>query len=188
MTAPRRVIILDRDGTVIVDHGYLDDPEKLQFLPGAAQGLQRLHVQGHRLIIVSNQSGVGRGRLSLERLQQINRRLIDMVRAIGVELAGIYCCPHRPEENCGCRKPQTGLVLQAAAALGFEPEGCIVIGDKHSDMELGRRLGAITMLVSSGAASAPAGANYLIRDLLEASQVIDSLGIAGRDARCATAP
>lgn len=172
-----RVVILDRDGTLVVDHGYLDDPDRLQLLPGAVAGLRRLRAQGHRLIIVTNQSGVGRGMFSLERLREINDRLTQMLRTSGVDIEGIYSCPHHPDDHCGCRKPETGLVRRAAAELGFEPRECIVIGDQHGDVELGRRLGAITLQVSAQIVTADerSRADYVIRDLLAAADVIESI-------------
>jgi D-glycero-D-manno-heptose 1,7-bisphosphate phosphatase len=179
----KRVVILDRDGTIVVDRGYLDDPEGLQFLPGAAEGLRRLHERGHRIIVATNQSGVGRGRLTLERMHEVNDRLVQMVQEIGAKIDGIYSCIHRPEDDCDCRKPRTRLVLEAAAAFGFDPANSVVIGDKSSDVELGQRVKAITMLVSqSGAASdgIPVEPDYVIRDLVRAAQIIDSLEV-GRD-------
>lgn len=175
---PRRAVILDRDGTIVVDHGYLDDPQKLSLLPGAADGLRALHERGHPLLIVSNQSGVGRRLLTLGRMHEVNARLERMLAALGVPLKGIYCCPHAPEEGCACRKPGTRLVLQAAATLGFDPAECVVIGDKSSDVELGRRLRATAMLVSAnGRASDGAWVepDYLIRDLTEAARIIETL-------------
>jgi D-glycero-D-manno-heptose 1,7-bisphosphate phosphatase len=141
------VVLLDRDGTIIVDRDYLDDPSGLEFTAGAADGLRSLHAQGYRLVVVTNQSGVGRGLFSLEQLEKIHRRLREMVRDAGAELSGIYFCPHRSEERCGCRKPETGLVTQAVADLEFDPATAIVIGDKASDVELGRRVGARTILI-----------------------------------------
>jgi len=182
----RRAVILDRDGTIVVDHGYLDDPAKLSLLPGAAEGLRALHEHGHPLIIVSNQSGVGRGRVTLARLTEINELLARMLAAAGAPLDGIYCCPHAPEEGCACRKPNTGLVLEAAAALGFDPHACVVIGDKSSDVELGRRLQGTSMLVSAdGRASDGAWIepDYVIRDLTEAARIIRTLGHGTRAAR-----
>lgn len=176
---PRRAVVLDRDGTIVVDHGYLDDPQKLSLLPGAADGLRALHERGHPLLIVSNQSGVGRGKLTLARMHQVNARLERMLAALGAPLQGIYCCPHAPEEDCDCRKPRTRLVLEAAAALGFDPSDCVVIGDKSSDVELGRRLSATALLVSAnGRASDGAWVepDYLIRDLTEAARIIEALG------------
>jgi histidinol-phosphate phosphatase family protein len=177
--ARARAIILDRDGTIVVDRGYLDDPAQLQFLPGAVEGLRWLHEHGHPLIVVSNQSGVGRGRFSLARLHKINERFMQMVEEAGARIDGLYFCPHSPEDHCACRKPGTQLVLDAAAALGFAPERSVVIGDKGSDVELGRRLQALTMLVSaSGQASDGQGPapDYFVHDLREAAAIIDSLG------------
>jgi len=177
-------VLLDRDGTIVVDRDYLADPAALEFLPGAAEALRRLHAGGYRLVIISNQSGVGRGLFSLERLQEINARLAQMVREAGAALAGIYCCPHRPEEGCACRKPNVELVRQAAHELRFEPSAAIVIGDRDSDIELGRRLRATTIRLLSdwgaaqiGPASHPYGvpADHLAADLLEATAIIEKL-------------
>jgi D-glycero-D-manno-heptose 1,7-bisphosphate phosphatase len=190
VSAPARVVLLDRDGTLVVDRHYLADPAGLRFLPGAVAGLQRLHGAGHRLVVISNQSGVGRGLFSLAQLSAVNARLAAMVQEIGVQLAGIYCCPHRPEDACDCRKPATGLVRQAAAELGFDPAGAIVIGDKASDVELGRRLGALTIRIAAaqgwapGPSGPPAPATpdrgggdsvYVAADLLQAADLIAAL-------------
>jgi D-glycero-D-manno-heptose 1,7-bisphosphate phosphatase len=178
VAASARAIILDRDGTIVVDGDYLDEPARLQFLPGAAEGLRRLHERGHPLIVVSNQSGVGRGLFSLARLQEINERFLRMVEEAGAKIDGLYFCPHRPEDNCACRKPGIQLVLDAAAALGFVPARSVVIGDKGSDVELGRRLQALTMLVSAtGRASDGQGPapDYVVHDLREAAAIIEKL-------------
>jgi D-glycero-D-manno-heptose 1,7-bisphosphate phosphatase len=176
-----RPVILDRDGTIVVDRDYLDDPQQLRLLPGAAEGLRLLHRSGHPLVVVSNQSGVGRGLFTLERLHQVNQRFTAMLEEAGAPLAGLYCCPHRPEEGCDCRKPNTALLQAAAATIGFEPAAAIVIGDKSSDIELGRRVGATTILVSAGTAASdggPADPDYIARDLVEAARIIGQLGNA----------
>jgi D-glycero-D-manno-heptose 1,7-bisphosphate phosphatase len=177
--ANKRAVILDRDGTIVVDRGYLDDPAQLCLLPGAAQGLRSLHERGHQIIVVSNQSGVGRGLLTLTRMHEINGLLTRMLEAAGAKLDGIYCCPHRPEDNCACRKPKTKLVLDAAAALGFDPNNCVVIGDKSSDIELGRRLQATTILVSGNGRTSDGEwiePDFVVRDLVEAARLIEALG------------
>jgi D-glycero-D-manno-heptose 1,7-bisphosphate phosphatase len=172
-----RPVLLDRDGTIVVDHGYLDDPERLSFLPQAAEGLRLLHRAGHPLIVITNQSGVGRGLFSLERMHQVNRRLAEMMAAAGAPLTGLYACPHRPEDACDCRKPNTALVRQAAAELQFEPATAVMVGDKDSDIELGRRMHATTIrLVAAGRhAATPAGADFTVRDLVEAARCIANL-------------
>jgi D-glycero-D-manno-heptose 1,7-bisphosphate phosphatase len=146
MTEPR-VIVLDRDGTMVIDRHYLDDPDGLEFEPHAAAGLRRMYENGHRLVVITNQSGIGRGLFSVERLAAIHARLETMVQGIGAKLAGIYYCPHTPEDRCECRKPGSELLLRAAADLGFDPARCVVIGDKMSDVEFGARLGALTILI-----------------------------------------
>jgi D-glycero-D-manno-heptose 1,7-bisphosphate phosphatase len=177
--ARRRPIILDRDGTIIVDHGYLDDPDKIEFLPGALEGLRQWHALGHPLVVVSNQSGIGRGVLTRQRVLEINARMQALLDAAGTPLDGIYFCPHGPDEGCDCRKPRSRLVEEAAAALGFEPGRAVVIGDKSSDVELGRRLGAVSMLISAdGRASdgIPTEPDYVVPSLLEAARITAELG------------
>jgi D-glycero-D-manno-heptose 1,7-bisphosphate phosphatase len=174
----KRAIILDRDGTIVRDYNYLDDPRRLEFLPGAAAALRQFTERGHPIIIVTNQSGVGRGRLTLERMHEINERFLRMVEEIGATVDGLYSCPHRPEDDCECRKPKPKLVLDGAAAVGFEPAHSVVIGDKSSDIALGRNLQAVTMLVTDDGRATDGGwvePDYLIRDLLEAVRIVANL-------------
>ena len=187
--AAKRAVILDRDGTVVVDRDYLDDPDQLQFLPGALEGLRLLRERGHPIVVVTNQSGVGRGRFSLARLQQIHARLLQMVRAGGAAIDALYYCPHRPEDDCDCRKPKPLLLLQAAAELGFEPAAAVVIGDKSSDVQLGHNVGALTMLVSeTGRArdGTDTQADYVIHDLIEAARLLADPQLATKPGRGAT--
>jgi D-glycero-D-manno-heptose 1,7-bisphosphate phosphatase len=177
--ARRRAIILDRDGTIIVDHGYLDDPGKVEFLPGALEGLREWHALGHPLIVISNQSGIGRGVLTIARVLEINARMQQLLRAAGAPLDGIYFCPHGPTDGCDCRKPGSRLVEDAAAELSFEPADAVVIGDKSSDIELGRRLGAVTMLVSADGRASDgihAEPDYVVASLLEAARITAQIG------------
>jgi D-glycero-D-manno-heptose 1,7-bisphosphate phosphatase len=173
-TRTKKVVILDRDGTIVIDRHYLSDPAGLEFLPGAADGLRSLYESGHRLVVITNQSGVGRGLFSLERLQAMNARLREMVLESGARLEGIYFCPHRPEDGCDCRKPATRLLLDAASELRFNPADAVVIGDKDSDIEFGSRAGALTMLVSPGELAKRA-ADYVVRDLREAATILRTL-------------
>jgi D-glycero-D-manno-heptose 1,7-bisphosphate phosphatase len=145
-----RFVALDRDGTIIVERQYLSSPEQVELLPGAAPGLRAMREMGLGLVVVTNQSAVGRGYFDMARLEEIHERLRQLLRAEGVELAGIYVCPHAPQDRCACRKPLPGLLLQAARELGFDPAAAVVIGDKPCDIELGRGLGASTILVRTG--------------------------------------
>jgi D-glycero-D-manno-heptose 1,7-bisphosphate phosphatase len=176
-SAADKVVVLDRDGTIVVDRDYLSDPAGLEFLPGAAQGLRAMYDDGYRLLVVTNQSGVGRGMFSLDALQKMNERLSEMVSEAGARLERIYFCPHRPDERCACRKPATQLLSDAASELGFEPSHAVVIGDKASDIEFGYNAGATTMLIAASQFTAQTQAggvrpDYVVRDLSEAAELL----------------
>ena len=146
----RRYALLDRDGTIIVEKHYLKSVDELELLPHAIEGLRALAAQGYGLIVVSNQSGIGRGLVTVEQVEAIHAELKCRLRAGGVEIAAFYYCPHPPQDGCECRKPKTGMASQAIADFGFEPEKSLVIGDKASDIEFGRAIGARTVLVRTG--------------------------------------
>jgi D-glycero-D-manno-heptose 1,7-bisphosphate phosphatase len=165
-----RFAALDRDGTLIVERHYLADPAGVELLPGAAEGLRQLRALGLGLVVVTNQSGIGRGYLDLARLEQIHARLVELLAAEGVTLDGIYACPHVPADDCSCRKPRPGLLHQAAAALGFPAHQCVVIGDKECEIELGRSVGAATVLVRTGYGAAVEAAGRV-----QADAVVDDL-------------
>jgi D-glycero-D-manno-heptose 1,7-bisphosphate phosphatase len=140
-------VFLDRDGTIVVDKHYLADADGLELLPNAAAGLRELQDLGGRLVVVTNQSGVGRGYFDEAALAAMNARLEELLAAEGVELAGIYACPHAPDAGCDCRKPATGLFTRAGDELGLELEGSFVVGDGESDVEAGARIGATTIRI-----------------------------------------
>jgi D-glycero-D-manno-heptose 1,7-bisphosphate phosphatase len=172
-----RVVILDRDGTVVADRHYLSDPADLKLLPGAAEGLRWLYEHGYRLVVITNQSGVGRGFFSLERLLEIHDRFRDMVSGAGAELEEIYFCPHKPEDHCECRKPRLGLLMRAASELHFNPANAIVIGDKMSDVEFGRRAGATTILIAPDQSDTfgELAPNFVTANLIDAARTIERL-------------
>ena len=132
-------------------------PAQLELLSGAGEALRRLAGLGCGLIVVTNQSGIARGLIRPTELKAVHERLQELLAAEAVYLDGIYTCPHREEDNCGCRKPRTGLVEQAARECGFDPRECFLIGDKVSDIELGRNVGAVTFLVRTGYGCQAAG-------------------------------
>ena len=136
-------VLLDRDGTLILDVPYNGDPELVEPLPRVRQALDRLRAAGMALAVVSNQSGVARELLTADQVSAVNRRVEEMLGPLGP----FAVCPHGPEEGCACRKPAPGLVLEAAAALGVAPERCAVVGDIGADVEAARAAGARGVLV-----------------------------------------
>lgn len=151
VAAPRRkLLVVDRDGTLIVERHYLADPNGVELLPGVVAGLRSFQANGYQIAIVSNQSGVGRGYFGIEAMQAVNDELRRQLALHGVAIDRVFCCPHHPSDRCLCRKPQPQLLDTALAAAGAEPADCLVVGDKHCDVELGRRRGARTALVRTG--------------------------------------
>lgn len=176
----RRFVLLDRDGTINVEKEYLSSVESLELLPNAAAGLSALRDLGLGLVVLTNQSGIGRGYFTAETVDGIHRALAALLAADGVSLDGIYVCPHGPEEGCPCRKPSPGLAEQAARELGFRLADAFVIGDKGADIELGLRVGAITILVRTGygrqvEANGEANPDYVADDLAGAARTIKGL-------------
>ena len=154
----RRVVFLDRDGTLTPELGALGEPDRLRLLPGAGEGLRTLSAAGFECIVVTNQAAVGRGVLSLEAVDRVQARLRELVRREGVELAALYQCPHRPEDGCACRKPGDGLWRQAQADLGVRLADAWTIGDSSRDVLAGQRAGTRTVLVASGWGGSDPGA------------------------------
>jgi len=151
MTNTDRLIVLDRDGVINEDsETYIKTPDEWQPLAGSLEAIAGLKKAGFRVVVVSNQSGIGRGLLTVASLEAINRKMMEAVTVAGGELAGIYCCPHMPVDNCDCRKPRPGLLLQVAEDFGISLNNIPVIGDKASDLEMARRVGARPLLVLTG--------------------------------------
>src|SRR4051794_3177637 len=115
MATDRPAVFLDRDGTLIEDTGYPRDPDRIRLLPGAAEALRRLEGLGLLLVLVSNQSGLGRGLITQAEAEAVHARLLECLRAEGARLHAAYYCPHAPQQGCPCRKPSPGLLQQAAA-------------------------------------------------------------------------
>jgi len=176
----RRFVVLDRDGTMIAERHYLSDPEQVELLPGAAEGLRRMVALRLGLIVVTNQSGIARGYFDLERVDAIHQRMRTLLAAEHVLLDGIYVCPHGPDDDCACRKPRAGLLLEAAAKFNFEPRECFVVGDKPCDIELGQGVGATTILVRTGYGREYESAgqlrpDHIVDDLCAAAELIAAL-------------
>ena len=144
-------VILDRDGVINHDSPhYIRTPEQWQPIDGSLEAIAALGRAGFAPVVVSNQSGVGRGLLSASVLERIHARMFGAVAAAGGRIAAVYHCPHTPAEGCACRKPAAGLVRKMERDLGYTARGAPLIGDKLSDLELARSVGARPMLVRTG--------------------------------------
>lgn len=173
-------MILDRDGTLIAERHYLSDPEDVELLPNAAAGLRLFEEMGWGRVLVTNQSGVGRKYFDGKCVEAVHGRMRALLAEDGASLDGIYVCPHAPEDNCACRKPKPALVLQAAAEWDFDVRESVVIGDKACDIDLGRALGATTILVRTGygaeqLTSGEARPDFVIGDLTEAADLVEKM-------------
>jgi histidinol-phosphate phosphatase family protein len=146
----RAAVFVDRDGTLVVERGYLSDPDDLELLPGVPAALRTLHAAGYPIIVISNQSGVGRGLFPLSRVYAAMARLRRELRAHAVELDAVYFCPHRPEEGCACRKPGTELLERAADDLLLSLPHSTMIGDKLLDAATGKNAGGRGVLLRTG--------------------------------------
>jgi len=173
MSQKLKYALIDRDGTIIAEKNYLSDPAEVELLPGGAAGLRRLAEAGWKLIVVSNQAGVGRGYFTEADVEKVNARMVELLAAEGVKLDGLYYCPHAPSDNCSCRKPLPGMALRAAREHGFDPKDAVMIGDKPCDVELGRAVGSKTVFVLSGH-----GSEYAEADLGSPDLVAEDLGEA----------
>jgi histidinol-phosphate phosphatase family protein len=140
-------VLFDRDGTLVADVPFNGDPARVAVIPGARGALARLRAAGIATAVVSNQSGVARGRLRPEQVGAVNRRVEELLGPLGPWLI----CPHGPDDGCGCRKPAPGLILAAASALGVDARDCVVIGDIGADMEAAAAAGARAILVPTPA-------------------------------------
>ena len=146
----RAAILLDRDGTIIVDRGYLSDPADVELEPDSGEALRRLADAGFVLVVITNQSGIARGMFDLVAAKAVNARLAAILASFGVAIAGWYLCPHGPADGCDCRKPGPALAYRAASDLNLALDKSWMIGDKPSDAEMGIAVGTRTILLMSG--------------------------------------
>lgn len=152
-----KALFADRDGTIIKEKHYLSDPNQIEFVPGAPEALRRIAAEGYKLVILSNQSGVARGLLTIDDVERMNGRLLEMLSAEGVDIEGVYYCPYYKDGSVpefsidsDLRKPFPGMPEIAAEELGIDLRRSVVIGDKLDDLNLGRIIGADSYMVRTG--------------------------------------
>lgn len=136
--ASLKAVFLDRDGTLNEDPGYINHPSLMKLIPGVGEALASLKAAGFRLIVVSNQSGVGRGIIPVGELPKIHARMDELLSAWGAQIDFYSLCTHRPDEGCPCRKPSPKLLIDGAKSLGVDLSCSYMVGDKKVDLEAGR--------------------------------------------------
>ncbi len=140
-----RAVLFDRDGTLVVDVPYNGDPALVQPVKNAREAVRALRAAGLRLGVISNQSGVARGMIGIDQVEAVNRRVDELLGPFDVWLF----CPHGLRDACECRKPLPGMVVEAARILDVDPQACVVVGDKQSDVDAAHAAGAQSVLVDS---------------------------------------
>jgi D-glycero-D-manno-heptose 1,7-bisphosphate phosphatase len=161
-----RAIFIDRDGTINVDKGYLTDPDQIEFIDGSPEAISLANKWGLKVIVISNQSGVARGFMTVEQVDSVNIGLVERLKKCGAVVDAIYYCPHHPnflvQDNkflpvsnndgyiCSCRKPDVGMLFRAKKDFGIDLVSSFVVGDKWSDVQCGENAGAFTSLVLTG--------------------------------------
>lgn len=182
-----KAVFLDRDGTLIVERGYITVPEGVELIPGAAAAVRRLRGAGWKVFVVTNQGAVAKGLITEDELGLIHFRMVSLLAEAGAEVDGVYYCPHHPEGDqiqysveCDCRKPRPGMLERAAGEHDVDLEQSVVVGDTLRDLEAGRAAGTRGVLVLTGKGAQTAaeehGADHVAPDLPAAVEWILSQG------------
>ncbi len=143
----RRCAFIDRDDTIAKDVPYCDSPDKFHLFPGIPEQIKRLNDAGFLVIMITNQSGIGRGYFTEEALGKIHDKMNSDIEAAGGHIDAIYYCPHRPDENCQCRKPKTLMGERAVKDFDIDVKKSYMIGDSDADMGFGKALGCVTLRI-----------------------------------------
>ena len=143
-----KAFLLDRDGTINVDTGYVGDTDKVELMPGAARSIRKMNAAGYLVIVISNQSGVARGYFTMDAVHRVNQKINELLAAEGAHIDAFYVCPHLKgaavkefDVECQCRKPNTGLFRQAIEEHNLDPRLCYACGDNLRDVERLTELG-----------------------------------------------
>jgi D-glycero-D-manno-heptose 1,7-bisphosphate phosphatase len=149
-TTPKRAVFLDRDGTINEEMGYINHLSRFRLLPEAAPAIRRLNEAGLPVVVVTNQSGAARGYFPPSLVDEVHRHLEDLLAQEGARVDAIYACRHAPDARCSCRKPQPGLLLQAAQDLNLDLSRSFLVGDRFVDLQTAANAGVQGILVLTG--------------------------------------
>ena len=185
---PRPAVFLDRDGTLVDDPGFLKDPNDVRLLPGSGEALARLAQAGFAIVIITNQSGIGRGLLTHDDYRRVQARVEELLAQDGAAVDATYYCPHSPTDDapCDCRKPGTRLYRAAEDDLDLDMAGSWWVGDRLSDLQPAEAFGGRAILVQTGCgqayrAGALESAIPVARDILGAADLIAAAPAATGD-------
>ncbi|WP_438862630.1 D-glycero-beta-D-manno-heptose 1,7-bisphosphate 7-phosphatase [Neptunicella sp.] len=149
-----KAVFLDRDGVINVDHGYTIKIDDFEFIDGVFESCKILQELGYLLVVVTNQSGIARGFYNEQQLAELHQWMVEQFRHNGVDIAGVYYCPHHAQHGsgeylqaCDCRKPQPGMLLKAAAELDIDLSQSVIVGDKESDLQAGKNAGLQSLVL-----------------------------------------
>lgn len=175
-----KLALIDRDGTLIVDKHYLSDPDQVELIKGIPAALKKLENSGYKIIVVTNQSGIGRGYFSQGDMEAVNVKMIQLLKNEDAKVDAIYFCPHSPDDNCQCRKPGLGMVEEAMRDFDGDRSKSITIGDKCADVRLGQDMGGIGILVKTGYGEKTIQKNdckpdFILDSLTDIQQFLDQL-------------
>jgi len=179
--AVRPAVFLDRDGTIADEVGYLNHLSRFRMFPFAAAAVRRLNEAGLPVVVITNQSGVGRGYFPESLVHEVHTQMTQQLAADGARVDAVYYCPHTSADNCSCRKPKTGMLERAAREHAIDLKRSFVVGDRHGDIELARNVEARSILVRTGygegelawrAAKWTSQPDFVARDLVDAADWI----------------
>lgn len=145
-----KAVFIDRDGTLIEDVPYCSRVEDVRLFPGAAKAIALLSESGYKVIVVTNQSGIGRGYFSDQTVQDIHEHIKSQLALKGACIEAFYYCPHTPMDECGCRKPNPGLIIEAKSDFDIDLSQSFIVGDSLTDVEAGQKVGVVGVLLGSG--------------------------------------
>ena len=168
-----KAVFLDRDGTIMFDPGYISDPRKVEIFGESVNALKALKDAGYLLVIITNQSGIGRGFFSHEDLEKVNMRMCSLFEEHGVRFDGIYACPHIDENKCTCRKPQPGLIFKAAKEHDIDISVSYIVGNSKSDVMAGVAAGCrLNFLLGAEKGSLSRNGILSVESLEDAAEII----------------
>jgi D-glycero-D-manno-heptose 1,7-bisphosphate phosphatase len=174
-------VFLDRDGTIAEEVGYLNHVSRFHMFPFAATAIRRLNQAKYPVIVITNQSGVGRGYFPESLVRAVHDLMTTQLADAGARVDALYYCPHKGDDACLCRKPKPGMLEQAAREHGLDLRRSFVVGDRHGDIELARRVGARAILVRTGygqgeiewhSAKWPVAPDFIAQNLTDAADWI----------------